>query len=240
MSEKPINLHAHEVRAILDGRQTMLRRVMRPQPSEYFNPSQVEMYHPAITDKDGYLAPGAEIFGCYDRNGEDEGYKFPFGKPGDLLWVRETSIIAPKHFATPDDSCIPDADGAPRYIQYLASQPNTEAAGWYKLKKTPSIFMPRWASRITLEIVSVRVERVQDISEEDAVRHGVERLKDDPSFWHDYYPRGEKNGLRCSRSAKSAYTGIWDSINAKRGFGWDANPFVWVIEFRRVEKGVAV
>ncbi len=84
----------------------------------------------------------------------------------------------------------------------------------------PSIFMPRWASRILLEVTDVRVERVQDIREEDA--------------------RADCGKEKCCEAeghgAIVAFHGLWDSINAKRGFGWDVNPWVWVVEFKRIEK----
>lgn len=81
--------------------------------------------------------------------------------------------------------------------------------------------MPRWASRITLEIVSVRVERLQDITEEDAIYEGMV-----PTYDHDSVPE---------KDATEMFQKLWDSINEKRAFGWDANPWVWVIEFKIVE-----
>lgn len=126
----------------------------------------------------------------------------PYGKAGDQLWVREA--FAGVH------SVIYKADD------------------WRggNVKWKPGIHMPRSASRITLEIIRVRVERVQDISEDDAKAEGV-------------FP-WTTNTLRMSDpDAKGplfrpAFTFLWDSINAQRGFGWDMNPYVWVIKFKRV------
>jgi hypothetical protein len=89
--------------------------------------------------------------------------------------------------------------------------------------------MPRWASRITLEITDVRVERVQNISEEDAEAEGLHRDPNNPSLWTwGDYPSGSNNPCY-------AYELLWDSINEKRGYGWDTNPWVWVITFKRIK-----
>lgn len=142
------------------------------------------------------------------------GFPCPYGKPGDRLWVRETWL--PRNNGT-------------RFF-YRADLDPVEAAGisgMYSDKGwRPSIFMPRWASRITLEIVSVRVERLQDISEEDAKAEGVTggyqgwNIPEDRHQWH--HPH------------RASYSALWDSINGKK-HPWESNPFCWVIEFRRIE-----
>ena len=107
----------------------------------------------------------------------------------------------------------------------------------------PPYFMPRWASRITLELTGVRVERVQDISEEDAVAEGIvrEALPPDPDNFHPPGAYGFVSGLRpfpegsIHPSPVDAFCELWDSINAKRGHSWESNPWVWILEFRRVE-----
>lgn len=193
--ERPILFSAPMVRAILEGRKTQTRRVIKPQP-DYVNPLGIAFW----TGK-----------GPVD-------YRLcPHGQEGDRLWVKETAIIAPKRFATPDRTCIPDSDGDLRYIQYIATCPDTEGAENYKLKKTPSIFMPRWASRITLEITGVRVERLNEISEVDAIAEGAEMCRHD-SFHVDQYTCG--------------YRSLWEAINGTGS--WARNPWVWVIELRRV------
>ena len=127
--------------------------------------------------------------------------KCPYGAPGDRLWVRETW----------------DTDG--KTIAYRATTPETttdpEPMRW-----RPSIHMPRWASRLTLAVTSVRVERVQEITEADARAEGIEPQRSD-------YSGEDSNSLQ--------FRDLWDSINAARGYGWAVNPWVWVVEFERVQ-----
>jgi hypothetical protein len=186
------------VRAILEGRKTQTRRAVKDpiwtMPNEIFNPLAPHRYGDVSTMKP-----------C------------PQGDIGDRLWVRETSIIAPKRWAIPDDTCMPDQDGDPRYIQYLASHPDTSYAEDYNIKTTPSIHMPRWASRITLEITSVRVERLNDISNSDCFAEGL--------------PSDSEMGNR------TWFSTLWESYYGSGS--WDANPWVWVIEFRKLEGGGA-
>lgn len=131
----------------------------------------------------------------------------PYGVPGDRLWVRET--FAP--FST--GGAVYRAD-KPRF-----SPGAHEVVGgsWH-----PSIHMPRWASRLSLEVTGVRVERLQDISEADAIAEGCHDS--------DGAPTQELSG-----TARGAFALLWDDLNADRGYGWDANPWVWVVEFRKVE-----
>ena len=129
----------------------------------------------------------------------------PYGQPGDRLWVRETWAYIFNSGSEP-----------PTYTTYFKANGNT-LPGINKWR--PSIFMPRWASRITLEIVNIRVERVQDISEEDAKAEGTKGLYD------DWAGPGKL-------TYRKPYKALWDSINSKRGYGWDVNPWVWVIEFK--------
>ena len=131
-------------------------------------------------------------------------YRCPFGHPGDYLWVKET-------FATG----IP---GCPSGVTYRADHidPNGDGPA-NPIKWRPSIHMPRWASRITLEIINVRVEQVQEISEDDAKAEGI--LMNDP------------DAILYS----GMFAHLWNTIYHKRGFGWDANPWIWVIHFRVVE-----
>ena len=213
------------VRAILNGSKTQTRRLVKH--SKQFKGSPSVAYD-VLMSEDG---SGAHFLVAGDHGFTDL-VPCPYGVKGERLYVKETAIIAPKRFAaTPDDTCINDADGDPRYIQYIASQPDTEAAEWYKLKKTPSIFMPRWASRITLEITEVRVERLNDISEEDAVAEGVFRFTgpgreveclDGRTFFYD--PE--------TRAGCCEYRSLWESINGPKS--WDLNSWVWCIAFKRL------
>ena len=202
MSEKPILMSSPMVRAILEGRKTQTRRVAKKQPiSGDVKPTKDDGIWSSQTERSV-----VSYFSC------------PYGQPGDRLWVRETF----QHTCdVKGDACVRyKADG-----KAMHSWANDSGEGdWVKVSGEcvpvdnphwkPSIFMPRWASRITLELTAVRVERVQDIGEDDAIAEGIERdAMCGPLSW---------------------YQTLWDSINAKRGFGWAVNPWVWVIEFRKI------
>lgn len=101
----------------------------------------------------------------------------------------------------------------------------------YKWK--PSIHMPRWASRITLEVTDVRVERVQDISEQDALAEGVDMETEHGSLCINIEDASYSSNLVYGSAIKTVFRKLWDSINLKRGYGWDINPWVWVVEFKR-------
>jgi hypothetical protein len=192
------------VRAILEGRKTQTRRVVKPQPPSTM--TDAVLYLENVTwcftgpqrDKDGHPLPLDQWVGGWPDCGPD--FRFPYGIPGDRLWVRETW--------TPDcvsEDAAKELGRAP--VHYRA---DGEAPEYLNLKWRPSIFLPRKYSRITLEITDVRVQRLQEISEDDAQAEGRSLVKDSPL---GYLPD------------------TWDSINAKRGFGWGANPWVWAISF---------
>ena len=148
----------------------------------------------------------------------------PFGEPGDRLWVRET-------WAAPhsEDGRPPSAIQCDQLrIHYLASE------GRGGLVWRPSIHMPRWASRITLEITGVRVERLWEVSETDAVAEGVASITvsdGGASRWVNY-SRPDSKGSAFG-DARSSYRSLWEEINGQGS--WDANPWVWVVEFKRLE-----
>jgi hypothetical protein len=192
--ERPILFSAPMVRAILEGRKTQTRRVVKPRRDPDFGCE---------------LSPG-EIAGEI-RDGHYE--ICPYGQPGARLWVREA-------FSGPHcmDAVPPSKWGRSSRIWYWADG-NPQDGDWTKPK--PSIHMPRWASRITLEITGVRVERLHQISEEDALAEGVHRFD-----WQD------DNG-ECPATTREAFARLWESINGAGG--WAVNPFVWVVSFRRVE-----
>lgn len=175
MTERPIIFSGDMVRAILDGRKTQTRRVMKPQPSP------------------------ADVFVGDHGLGMGPQFRCSYGQSGDRLWVRETWAC---------ECCGRTLEyravhGRCEGLSYRADGGTGGSSGW----RSP-IHMPRWASRLTLDITEVRVQRVQEISEEDAVAEGVD-------IWADFRP-------------------LWDSINAKRGFGWDVNPWVWALTFKPV------
>lgn len=197
MKERPVIFNSEMVRAILDGRKTQTRRVIANVSTDNCIP-----LHKSTKTKDGIYthvmdAPGHGL--C------------PFGQVGDRLWVRETFA---GHYL--DDDQIQDIkDGrckAKDLCEYRSDYGDDAdcADGW-----TPSIHMPRWASRITLEITAVRVERLNDISEEDARAEGA------PT---ELCIIGEKHYM--------GFRTLWKSIYGEES--WSANPWVWVIEFRRV------
>ena len=152
----------------------------------------------------------------------------PYGMPGDRLWVRE-----PWRTYASLDHLPPRSIASGAGIQYEAG--GTSLDGNYKQrllgigKYRHGRFMCRWMSRTLLEVVSVRVERLQDISEEDAKTEGI-------PFYNGYWRAGvhpEVGGYQCWATAKRAFQALWDSINAERA-PWSSNPWVWAVEFKRV------
>ncbi|MCX5876625.1 MAG: hypothetical protein NT087_10115 [Deltaproteobacteria bacterium] len=141
----------------------------------------------------------------------------PFGQPGDRLWVRESwstlGIFDKQKPSDMDKNYL----GTIRY----------KADGAQSGKLRPSIFMPRWASRIMLEIVSIRVERLQDISKEDAIAEGLERSPEGDEFFVK-----TKNMFSRNMDPRDTYRALWCAINGYES--WGDNSWVWVIEFRRV------
>lgn len=215
MKERPILFSGPMVRAILAGRKTQTRRIMKPQPSADFLP-EVGCYHPTLIDRDGEMHPGPERFGAADEN---EDYPSPYGRPGDRLWVRESGWQPPP--VTPR-MLREGADTWPAYL-YAADGEEEEWCREHGWQWRPSIHMPRWASRITLEITGVRVEPVWNITEADAGAEGAVQ------WWLE----SERKPLLASEvNARGAFSQLWKSINGEAS--WDANPWVWVVEFRRV------
>lgn len=211
MKELPILMQADMVRATLAGLKSQTRRVIM----DSFNGCMcLNGPHPCPSPPTHFKA--GETHATRDEwhffcSTMDRWIKCQYGQPGDRLWVRETFLRVP---------------GNTKLCLFRASCKNDEVYKW-----TPSIFMPRWASRITLEITDIRYQRVQDISAEDAMAEGT--LCDNNGRRKIY---GYKLPVDQSwrQSPIDAYMHLWDSINAKRGFGWDVNPWVWVISFRRL------
>jgi len=186
VKEHPILFSGPMVRAILDGRKTMTRRVCKYQPSVSVRKAG-SMW--GIKGGDALWHFGHKIVSC------------PYGQPGDRLWVRETWMPFTEQ-------------GCPVGATIYRATDHPEPDGDSPLRWNPPIFMPKSASRITLEITAVRVERVQDIGDEDAEAEGL-------SWCNAASPRDK---FQC----------LWNSLNAKRGYGWDANPRVWVVTFKRL------
>lgn len=163
VKERGMIFNGEMVRAILDGRKTQTRRIMKVQPSDGFHPTHngydldlnAHWYTPGVVDTKGYQQPAKkDVFGVADEN---EGYTCPFGSVGDRIWVRETFSPVPDHEEPAGCSAI-----------LYAADGNGPYGKW-----VPSIHMPRWASRLTLEITGVRVERLRDLSEDDAKSEGI-------------------------------------------------------------------
>ncbi|MDG9784684.1 hypothetical protein [Pseudomonas otitidis] len=208
MRERPILFAGPMVRAILSGEKTVTRRVMKPQPT----PSNMGGHswpcpiHQTMLHVEQELQNGEGIWaGLADS-------ACPHGTPGDRLWVRETwatdaqvDSIAPRELSQGEPIWYPADD-------HLRQ---TGCSMMSRGKCRPSIHMPRWASRILLEITAVRVERLQDISDEQALSEGVDQTNTSiPGY------------------ARQRFQDLWESINGTGS--WDANPWVWVVEFKRI------
>jgi hypothetical protein len=204
-SERPILFSAEMVRAILDGRKTQTRRVVKPQPSDAA----------VVARNSAYL--------CVQEPGDDRArtVQCPYA-PGDLLWVREAWRAAPEYDNTKPIDIPDDA-----MIDYAAD--SDDCAGHFTWGRWRSpIHLPEHLARLPrLRITEVCVSRVQDISEADAIAEGVRRLGD----WWAGEQHPVKKVPKSRESAVAAFRDLWNSINAKRGFGWDANPWVWAITF---------
>ncbi len=217
MKERPIIMSAESVRAILAGRKTQMRRVVNgltlPRCGKIteFGPSSTRGYDWTFRRRDMCWCDltTAELMG-----------RCPYGVHGDRLWVRETWAYVDGEVWYRTDMDWPRVDG---------------------VRLRPSIHMPRWASRFLLEITSLRAERVQGISYEDAIAEGM------PNAGDFHAPTAEAGGVcrrvyqdsqgrRCTIfGAKAEFANFWDRLNARRGHPWEANDWVWIIEFRRIE-----
>ena len=186
------------VRAILEGRKTQTRRVVDGawHEAEGYLQSDPE----GEDDQSWYFAcrgiPASFVAEC------------PYGKVGDRLWVREGFLVQPS---------IWKKHHGPQPVHYMADTKKTEAEDYIG---KPSIHMPRWASRITLEIVSVRVERLQEINDDDALAEGV---------------TGEEDLVNDQPLPNMCFKALWESIHGKDS--WDKNPWVWVLQFKTVASG---
>lgn len=214
MKERPILFSAPMVRAILCDRKTQTRRVVKPQPTHRLIEGVAHITAGMNPADDGQL--------WYDANCIHTGreVRCPYGRVGDRLWVRETWRITSNPDAPYSGLRIEYRAQGERYLEFseyeACDKYVREAARW-----RPSIHMPRWASRLTLEITGVRVQKVQDISEDDAKAEGVPSLLPVADVRY-----------------RDAFRSLWDSINGKK-FPWSSNPWVWVIEFKRLYGGDA-
>lgn len=224
MSERPILFNADMVRAVLDGRKMQTRRVMKVQP------------HAGVRNSP-FVKSGIE-----DGHGKE--LICPFGEVGDRLWVRETWSVVSHAFD--DDGLmidyVPDRPAKAVHEKpfgrgYYSGHAIYAADGGFTWGADdgcvdgrscwkPSIHMPRWASRITLEITGVRVERLWDITEDDAKAEGC-------TFEALRFKPGTREAEEMGHTAVYQFGGLWQSIYGEES--WQANPWVWVVEFKRVE-----
>lgn len=221
MKERPILFSASMVRAIIDGRKTQTRRVVKPQP--YLDSMGNACWNGLNFGQDADGTPHFQQLASPLPSSKTKRVHCPFGAPGDRLWVRENFQPLLADNVDWHDANYKTGEG------YLASYPATDGVQeFYDMandnafcsRVTPSIHMPRWASRITLEVIGVRVERLQSISEADADAEGADPILVPPDGGSRPYTEG--------------FRSLWDRINGAES--WGANPWVWVVAFRRVEQ----
>lgn len=223
IKERPIIFSGPMVRAILSGRKSQTRRIIKPQPSENctgFSPAisgehwieQLPVKVPA-----GMLHPR---HGAVDTTISGNSLRCPYAPVGARIWVREAYLVR----------------GAGKIPVYKADLSAVDAAGFGAMYGgwKRSMYMPRWASRIMLEIIKIRVERVQELRETDAVAEGIEpdgpvNRDDLTSCWRNYDPH---ETAAYWNSPRDSFHSLWSAINGADS--WNANPWVWVLEFRRV------
>ncbi|WLH85992.1 hypothetical protein [Pseudomonas sp. FP2338] len=257
VKERPILFLAPMVRAILEGRKTVTRRAVKTQPRSKADIGSYGLGQPFIRNPD-VTKPNPEC---------------PYGRPGDRLWVRETwqdvhPVQVIDRYSQLGRAGIPGppgvtyqtiyrADGEYPKVHYTHEHPyrcivpdpnhgflGPADSGWTGW--TPSIHMPRWASRILLEITDVRVERLQDISEDQCIAEGIHPVpktnEHSHQFWRDYHLSGD--GTFCVRTPKESFKSLWchvaggsfpkgEAAYKASPHSWDANPWVWVVEFKR-------
>ncbi|WP_175663097.1 hypothetical protein [Burkholderia ambifaria] len=260
MRELPILFSGPMVRAILEGRKTQTRRVVKVRNelppawatfaseghslSQDGAPRPVSAFFWSEEQQPGQPLKSLRRWPILPANHPMAGDWYwtpsPYGRIGDRMWVRESHAQVFKAdipsgrptgpIGTMGTPAKPDWNS--RYV-YSADGPMPKFQ-WHHVgdsrpvRWTPSIHMPRWASRIMLEITGVRAERLQSITEADAIAEGIDRTA--AGFWSTY-GQSEADG---TYSPRLSYRCLWDGLNAARGHGWDANPWVWVIQFRRI------
>jgi hypothetical protein len=253
MKAKPINLKSHEVRAILDGRKTQTRRVIK----------DATLIHAECSDMVKPFDDGTYYMCAHNGTHMTGQFECPYGKPGDLLWVREawstrkaTDPLSPKYIeraateagykSGPYSPLKYRSDGM--YTKWGDDDLN-QLGGWGKWR--PSIHMPRWASRITLEITDIRVERLQEIVPLDAVAEGISEYAtagtmrehgmawgevldgtpDDAIYWlADYSAALPEDADRAiTLDPRESFKALWHVVNGPES--WKSNPWVWAVSF---------
>lgn len=204
MTERPILFSAPMVRALLDGTKSQTRRIVKGAPADWA-PIGPEVYSPTVIDRFGDEQPGPDVFGAGNADGSDW-LRCPFGAPGGRLWVRETWARDDE-----DGTLMYRADLGRNACADAWEQGRVEGVPRYRWR--PSIHMPRAASRIALQVTGVRVEQLHQISRGDAMAEGCPFAN-----------------MQDGESPVRWYERLWRAINGADS--WDANPWVWVVEFR--------
>jgi len=257
MTERPILFSAEMVRAILDGRKTQTRRKMKAQPQGHYwetlpgyklKHTEAVLAHGKVAVMFRHTIPQNP-----SPDFENAWISCPYGAPGDLLWVRETWRVHKSYDVLNAARVYGAMGGDVAYcVDYLATPRNEDFWG----RGRPSIHMPRWASRITLRITDVRVERLQDIREDDARAEGCQARPFPGPWWQGYRDLGDGELFHqqavgetppdwmidpkrmpptpwLDQSARDGFRSIWMDIHGPDA--WQANPWVWVISFERVK-----
>lgn len=220
IKERPALFSGAMVRATLEGRKTVTRRAIKPQPPEGHK------WRGWVVDstcsKEIGSASWDEAGGPLRRNATYA--RCPYGKPGDRLWVRETCFINDYREAS-----VPEQERADCEIHYRADGIPDFEGEEELIRWRPSIHMPRWASRILLEVTDVRVERLQDISDKEIEAEGIDLdALADGQDRYDMCHAG--SGADGRPTLRTAWRELWEST----GGDWDTNPWVWVVEFKRI------
>lgn len=208
MKERPVIMSAESVKAILEGRKTQTRRVVKPQVPKDGKPVVIYNGYPGVA----LSGVANHVIGC------------PYGAVGEHLWVREAHTRA---FAPPQMQGAPQVKRGPAlddpsdplhgWLHVAWADGQDDPGGWVSRRRHVSpLYMPRWASYLTLELTNVRVERLQEISHRDALAEGVA------------YDVSKPDGSPVARFQKR-----WQTLNAKRGYPWQSDPWVFVLEFKR-------
>jgi hypothetical protein len=231
IKSRPILFSTQMVKSILEDKKTITRRIIKEKPDYFINCVEGKPLSIGLSGSCSFF--GAVI------NGEDKTIICPYGKVGDVLWVRETWWKAPNNCSY---TALYKAD-FPMVYYGTEWDPNEKVvleAKDYKFK--PSIHMPKDYARIFLKITNIRVERLKDISEEDAIAEGIENFYDNTTIGATAYRNYTvtKKDIKESpwnivaNDAVESFQTLWQSINGSDS--WKENPFVWVIEFEKTEK----
>ncbi|HCR0782093.1 hypothetical protein ACU6YP_03980 [Klebsiella aerogenes] len=227
MTERGMIFNGEMVRAILDGRKTQTRRIMKIQPEHSGLGLRRVIDSKNGSDDGKYFWSLSDACGLKIRS---KSFTCPFGSVGDRIWVREafrvhsraTDVATLVYKASERNSWTEQTHRVPVSVCNKPATPE---------KWTPSLHMPRWASRLLLEITDVRVERLREISQADAEAEGVGKLK--KGFWKNY----QSGWTEFQLTARGSFATLWKSIYGDES--WYADPWVWVIEFKRIEEQTA-